>query len=74
MNARTFTPAQATRFWDYFALADELSGGLTLEDMSARIKKSAHRAADELGLSWPPRMAEAEEYALRHRDALEAGI
>lgn len=41
---------------------------LTLADLDAEYVAEARRAADELGLPWPPYLPEAEEFALNHRE------
>lgn len=68
-------------FHAYFNLADELWEGrlpssfaatvrLTIDDFDKRMVKAARRSADQLGLSWPPSLPEAEEWALDHRAEL----
>lgn len=52
-------------FRAYFNVADELHGGLPLDDLDRRLVAQARKAADGLGLTWPPRLAEAEEYTER---------
>lgn len=52
------------QFSAYFDVADELDGGLTLDELYAGLVEDARAAANLLGLSWPPVLAEAEEYAL----------
>lgn len=59
----TVTPTPAT-FADYFSVADELDGGLTLDDLDAEFVDEARYAATSLRLPWPPDLATAEEYAL----------
>ena len=54
----------AAAFWNYFNAADELDGGLTLEELDRRFVRSARDAAAALGLPWPPYLAAAEDYAL----------
>ena len=83
---RTFTDKEKQLFWTYFDIADEIyisesshpsnprTEGfppLTLQDLDQRFVKQAGRAAREFGLSWPPYMPEAEEYALDHRKELQ---
>lgn len=50
-----------------FDVADELDGGLRLDQLSKRWTDTAESVAVRLGLSWPPNLAEVEEYALRYR-------
>ena len=60
-------PVAAEGFWTYFNVADELSDPITtLDDLDKRFVKQARTAATALGLSWPPHLAEAEEFALNH--------
>lgn len=69
---RSITDTDREAFADYFGVADELSVNdepgndftMTLDDLDKRFVKRARKAADALGLSWPPRLAEAEEFAL----------
>jgi hypothetical protein len=44
----------------------------TLADLDSKMVARARRAADEFGFSWPPSLAEAEEYALAHHSELYA--
>lgn len=69
----------ADRFEAYFAVADEIYepqfGGtlqLTLDDIDADYRRNALKAAESLGLAWPPYLPEAEEYALTYRTQLAA--
>jgi hypothetical protein len=58
-------------FRAYFNVADELSDPLTsLEDLDARYVREARRSSEALGLSWPPYLADAEEFALSHPEYL----
>lgn len=55
-------------FEAYFNVADELDGGLRLDELDAGWVDLAHSAVDEhLDLPWPPHLAAAEEHALRRR-------
>ena len=54
-------------FEQYFGVADELEGGLTLDDLDPAFIDEAREAADIFDLSWPPWMPEAEEFALAMR-------
>lgn len=65
---------RAENFWSYFNVADELAGGLTLDDLDPTHVDEARDAADVQNLSWPPSLAEAEEFALAHRTALDAAM
>lgn len=61
------------KFWVYFNCADEIydpACGTKLEHLDPHALKEAREVADELGLSWPPSLPEAEEYALDHREEL----
>jgi hypothetical protein len=68
-------------FQAYFNVADELWEDarharltrdtyrfppMTLEDLDPKHVAKAEKAANELGLSWPPYLPEAEEFALDH--------
>lgn len=64
----------ASDFWSYFNVADELDGDLTLDDLDDRYVAEARRAADLYDLAWPPVLADAEEFALAHRTALDAAM
>ncbi len=64
----------AADFWSYFNVADELDGGLTLDDLDGTYVDEARHAADVYRLAWPPALADAEEFALRHRTALDAAM
>ena len=57
-------------FIDYFGVADELDGGLTLDDLTKKVVRRARLAATEFGLVWPPVLWVAEEFANNNRDAL----
>ena len=51
-------------FTQYFDCADELEGGLTLDDLDPAFVEEAQEASDIFDLSWPPWLPEAEEFAL----------
>ena len=53
----------------YFGVADELDGGLTLDDLDPSFVLGAKAYADERHASWPPALAEAEEILLDRREA-----
>ena len=62
-------PARLSTAWRqafemYFSVADELDGGLTLDDLDHQFVSEAKTAADEGGLPWPPDLAFAEETML----------
>lgn len=57
-------------FWSYFNVADELDGGLTLEDLDRQAIAEARTASERHGLPWPPDLAEAEVFLQDHRDEL----
>lgn len=57
-------------FTEYFNVADELWGELTLDDLARDSIDAARRAADRLGLPWPPYLPAAEEYALDHQELM----
>lgn len=73
---REFAYDERMAFWDYFNCADEIyesiSGPvvttpwppLTLADLDPTFVERARQAADKFGLSWPPYLPEAEEFAL----------
>lgn len=74
----------ADDFECYFGVADELwpdegvspaysykaeaEFTMTLDDLDKQFVKRAKRAAEALGLSWPPYLPEAEEFALDLRN------
>lgn len=62
----------ALRFTSYFDVADELADELTLDDLDSRFVEEAKQSADENGLSWPPRLAEAEEFQLSNLQVLRS--
>lgn len=65
----------ADGFCDYFNCADELSAPLTgMEDLAGPAIARARRAASSLGLCWPPRLAEAEEFWLANRACLSDAL
>lgn len=80
-----FTEKGKSVFWDYFNVADEIyesiSGppvthpfpALTLEDLDQDFVARAREAADAFGLSWPPYLPEAEEFALDHPEVNDRG-
>lgn len=57
-------------FHSYFNAADEVYDAtpirLTVDDLDPSLIRSARRAADSLGLPWPPSLVAAEEYLLDH--------
>lgn len=57
-------------FWSYFNCADEVAGGLTLDELDADFVADAERTAAHYAFPWPPCMATAEEYALDHPEAV----
>ena len=69
----TWTEDDVYSFTVLFDVADELDGGLTLGDLDARAIEEARRAAARFGLSWPPWLAECEEFALDHHRELRHG-
>jgi hypothetical protein len=82
-DARAFTKQEARQFFVYFDLADEiwprderhrLGPQLTLADMDRKAVMDARVAATTNGLSWPPDLAEAEEYLLTHGPALRHAL
>lgn len=71
----TITQQDAFRFRDYMDLADELSDPIaSIEDFTPTVRKGAQRFAQQFGLSFPPRMADAEEFYNRNRDAINARL
>lgn len=54
-------------FFTYFNIADELDGGLTLEELSPELVAEALVVSADLDLPWPPDLAHAEDYISAHR-------
>lgn len=48
-------------FWVYFDIADELDGGLSLDDLDQAAVERAYEYSRAWQLPWPARLAEAEE-------------
>lgn len=79
-----FTEEGKRLFWDYFNAADEIYEStlpksrwrdeqfqfppLTLDDLDADFVARARKASEVFGLSWPPHLPEAEEFALDHKE------
>lgn len=61
-------------FEAYFGLADEIDGGLTLDDLDEGAQLLAKEAAAALYLPWPPQLAEAEEAWLDIRSGRRADM
>ncbi len=55
-------------FFTYFNIADELDGGLTLEELAPELVAEAIAVSADLDLPWPPDLAHAEDYLNSHRD------
>ena len=68
--ARTFTEAEASDFWLYFNIADELDGGLTASDLDPDSYFDACTAARQFDLPIRPSLAHAEKFLLDHNRAL----
>jgi hypothetical protein len=63
---------QRDDFAAYFNVADELSDPtMKLEDLDQRYIRQARRASMAQHLSWPPVLAEAEEFYLDHPEFLQ---
>lgn len=60
--------SDADAFRAYFDVADELGGGLTIDELDRSFVLDALVASRRLGLPWEPELAVAEEYALDHRE------
>lgn len=60
------TKEQCELFDSYFAVADELDGGLTLDDLDYKFVAEAERAGRMLDLPFPPILWVAEEFQLDH--------
>lgn len=48
----------------YMAVADELDGGLTMDDLDVKYVQQSHNAAIKYDLPWPPELSYAEEFLL----------
>lgn len=59
-------------FFTYFNIADELDGGLTLDDLHSTLVDEARTFANSEALPWPPDLATAEEYLNDHREELNS--
>lgn len=60
-------------FVAYWNLADELSDPTAnIEDFTPKSRKSAERFAKAKCLSFPPRLAEAEDFYLNNRGDIDA--
>lgn len=55
------------KFFTYFNIADELDGGLTLDELASELVAEARTAAEDLSLPWPPDLSHAEDYLSAHR-------
>jgi hypothetical protein len=53
--------ADAAGYFAWFDVADEMDGGLTLDDLSPSFVKTARKFAETFGVSFPARLAECEE-------------
>lgn len=61
------------KFYDYFTLADELSdSNARLDDFRLTTRRNAEDFAKSAGLSFPPRLAEAEEFYLSNQGDIDA--
>jgi hypothetical protein len=59
-----------THFFTYFNVADELDGGLTLDDLDRQAVAEARHASEEFDLPWPPDLSAAEDYLSFYRDTM----
>jgi len=81
-DTRSFTKEQATGFFVYFDVADEVwprttrygVPAITLGDIDPASTEVARKVATDLSLPWPPDLAEAEEYLLTHGPALRHAV
>jgi hypothetical protein len=69
----TMTSQDIHNFRTYFNIADELSDGeYKVEDLDLTARREARFAATDFGLSWPPDLAEAEEFYAAHYDEINS--
>lgn len=67
----------AFQFRDYYDIANELHDPWMPNDMSdftPTARKQAKRFAEQHGLAYPPRLADAEDFYNRNRDAINAHL
>ena len=67
------TDTQMLLFRAYYDLADELSDPTArLNDFRRALRRDARVFADAAGLTYPPRLSEAEEFYLANRGDLDS--
>lgn len=77
MSRRPLPELSSSEGWalmTLFNIADEIDGGLGLDDLDERAIAEAQGAATAHGISWPPYLPELEEFFLDHGKQIEAAL